>query len=221
MGEQKRPFEAISKQALQRLPLYLNYLRGPGREGGHISAPVIAADLGLNEVQVRKDLAAVSSQAGKPKKGFDIALLTQDIERFLGYDNVNRAVLVGAGHMGGALLSYRGFSEYGLEIVAAFDNSPGVVGRSIGGKTVLPVEKLPSLCRRLNAHIGIITVPSASAQDACNALVAGGVLAIWNFASAHLLVPEGILVYHENMAASLAALSQHLREAMRASQGEA
>ena len=145
----------------------------------------------------------------------NIALLTQDIERFLGYDNVNRAVLVGAGHMGSALLSYRGFSEFGLEIVAAFDNSPSAIGKSIGGKTVLPVEKLPGLCRRLNAHIGIITVPSASAQDACNALVAGGVLAIWNFASAHLLVPEGILVHHENMAASLAALSQYLREAMR------
>jgi len=130
-------------------------------------------------------------------------------------------VLVGAGHMGSALLSYRGFSEYGLEIVAAFDNCPGTIGRSIGGKPVLAMEKLPSLCRRLRAHIGIITVPSASAQDACDALVAGGVLAIWNFASAHLLVPEGILVYHENMAASLAALSQHLREAMREAQGAA
>ena len=212
MAEVKKEPQSISKQALQRMPLYLNYLKGQKGEQAHISAPAIASDLGLNEVQVRKDLAAVSSQAGKPKKGFDIRLLITDIERFLGYDDVNRAVLVGAGHMGGALLCYRGFAEYGLEIVAAFDNRPELFGVEVGGKTVFPIEKLSSLCKRLNAHIGIITVPSAQAQKVCDELVKGGVLAIWNFASAHLTVPEGILVHHENMAASLAALSQHLRE---------
>ncbi len=215
MAEAKRELQPISKQALQRMPLYLNYLKAQKEGREHISAPTIAADLGLNEVQVRKDLAAVSSQAGKPKKGFDIKSLVTDIERFLGYDNVNRAVLVGAGHMGGALLCYKGFADYGLEIVAAFDSRPELIGAQIGGKMVFAIEKLPSLCRRLSAHIGIITAPSACAQEVCDDLVEGGVLAIWNFASAHLSVPEGILVHHENMAASLAALSQHLRERIK------
>lgn len=215
MAEERREPQSISKQALQRMPLYLNYLKTQKADKENISAPMIAAGLGLNEVQVRKDLAAVSSQAGKPKKGFDICQLTSDIEQFLGYDNVNRAVLVGVGHLGGALLSYRGFAEYGLEIVAAFDESEELIGKTIGGKTVFSMDKLPGLCERLNAHIGIVTVPGGAAQKVCDALVSGGVLAIWNFASAHLVVPEGILVHHENMAASLAALSQHLREQIK------
>ena len=86
MAEYRRGPQSISKQALQRMPLYLNYLRAQNGHKQSISAPAIAADLGLNEVQVRKDLAAVSSQAGKPKRGFDVALLMRDIERFLGYD---------------------------------------------------------------------------------------------------------------------------------------
>lgn len=219
MAEYRRGPQSISKQALQRMPLYLNYLRAQNGHKQSISAPAIAADLGLNEVQVRKDLAAVSSQAGKPKRGFDVAMLMRDIERFLGYDDVNRAVLAGAGHLGGALLSYRGFAAYGLEIVAAFDNREELMGKTIGGTQVFPIQKAPDLCKRLNAHIGIITVPTAHAQEVCDKLVEGGVLAIWNFASAHLTVPKGILVHHENMAASLAALSQHLREQMKKDRG--
>ena len=164
MAEYRRGPQSISKQALQRMPLYLNYLRAQNGHKQSISAPAIAADLGLNEVQVRKDLAAVSSQAGKPKRGFDIAMLMRDIERFLGYDDVNRAVLAGAGHLGGALLSYRGFAAYGLEIVAAFDNREELMGKTIGGTQVFPIQKAPDLCKRLNAHIGIITVPAAHAQ---------------------------------------------------------
>ena len=77
------------------------------------------------------------------------------------------------------------------------------------------MDKLPGLCERLNAHIGIVTVPGARRRRYAMLWFPAGVLAIWNFASAHLVVPEGILVHHENMAASLAALSQHLREQIK------
>ncbi len=85
----------------------------------------------------------MSSQAGKPKKGFDICQLTSDIEQFLGYDNVNRAVLVGVGHLGGALLSYRGFAEYGLEIVAAFDESEELIGKPLAERRFFPWISCP------------------------------------------------------------------------------
>ena len=67
----------------------------------------------------------------------------------------------------------------------------------------------------MNIHIGIITVPAKSAQEICDQLVAGGIRAIWNFAPVHLVVPDGILVQNENMASSLALLSNHLREQMK------
>lgn len=206
---------AISMQALQRMPYYLQYLRKLQGDGiDVVAAPVIADGLKLNEVQVRKDFAAVSTTKGKPKTGFIVRELIANMENILGYNNTNDAVLVGAGSLGRALLGYKGFEQCGMHIVMAFDADDQVVGSEIAGKTVFPVAELSELCRRMNIHIGIIAVPMEQAQAVCNQLVAGGVLAIWNFAPIHLNTPAHILVENENMAASLALLSKHLQERM-------
>lgn len=200
----------ISKQTLQRLPLYLSYIKAlPEDAPKNISATMIAEALQLNDVQVRKDLASVSS-SGKPKVGYNVKDLVAELESFLGYDNVDDAIIVGAGSLGKALLNYGGFKAYGLNVLAAFDLCEEPV--EFQGKTIFPIDQLESVCRRMNIHIGIITVPAASAQEICDSLVKSGVRAIWNFAPVHLVVPEGILVQNENMASSLALLSNHLRE---------
>lgn len=202
----------VSKQTLQRLPAYLNYLRKPGPEPKkYVSATMIAEALGLNDVVVRKDLASVSS-LGRPKVGYARAELIRELEQFLGYDNSQDAVLVGAGKLGQALLSYSGFPQYGLNILAGFDCDPALMGTEVAGKRILSMDKLPGLCRRVGVHIGIITVPGEHAQEVCDQLIDSGILAVWNFANAHLSVPEGILVQNENMAVSLALLSNHLKE---------
>ena len=200
----------ISKQTLQRLPLYLSYIKAlPEDAPKNISATMKAEALQLNDVQVRKDLASVSS-SGKPKVGYNVKDLVAELESFLGYDNVDDAIIVGAGSLGKALLNYGGFKAYGLNVLAAFDLCEEPV--EFQGKTIFPIDQLESVCRRMNIHIGIITVPAASAQEICDSLVKSGVRAIWNFAPVHLVVPEGILVQNENMASSLALLSNHLRE---------
>lgn len=200
----------ISKQTLQRLPLYLSYIKAlPADAPKNISATMIAEALQLNDVQVRKDLASVSS-SGKPKVGYNVKDLVAELESFLGYDNVDDAIIVGAGSLGKALLNYGGFKAYGLNVLAAFDLCEEPI--EFQGKTIFPIDQLESVCRRMNIHIGIITVPAASAQEICDSLVKSGVRAIWNFAPVHLVVPEGILVQNENMASSLALLSNHLRE---------
>lgn len=208
--------QGISKQALLRLPYYLNYLKLLQKEGtADVSAPKIAAALALNEVQVRKDIALVSSCAGKPKTGFRVDLLIHDLESFLGYDNVDEAVLIGAGLLGRSLLGYKGFADYGMKIVAAFDCDPSLCDlRFDGEQRIFPMEKLEDLCRRLCVHIGIICVPSESAQAVCDRLVACGIRAIWNFAPMHLTVPDGVLLQNENIASSLAVLSAHLKQSI-------
>ena len=198
----------ISKQTLQRLPLYLSYIKAlPADAPKNISATMIAEALQLNDVQVRKDLASVSS-SGKPKVGYNVKDLVAELESFLGYDNVDDAIIVGAGSLGKALLNYGGFKAYGLNVLAAFDLCEEPV--EFQGKTIFPIDQLESVCRRMNIHIGIITVPAAQAQTVCDELIANGIKAIWNFAPTHLDVPEGILVQNENMATSLAVLSKHL-----------
>lgn len=205
----------ISKSVLKRLPGYLAYLKNlPEDAPPHISATALANALGMGEVQVRKDLALVSD-GGRPKIGYLRESLVEDIEQFLGYDNTTDAVLVGAGKLGRALLGYRGFDEYGLNILAAFDADASKEGVDESGKPILPIDKLHSFCRNNKVLMGIITVPSAKAQEVCDLLIANGVKAIWNFAPAHLEVPGNILVQTENMATSLAVLSIHLQAHMK------
>lgn len=204
----------ISKSVLKRLPVYLAYLKNlPEDAPAYISATAVANALGMGDVQVRKDLAMVSD-GGRPKVGYSREALVDDIEQFLGYDNTNDSVLIGAGKLGLALLGYTGFDAYGLNILAAFDVAPAME-QADNGKPILPMEKLESFCKSNKVRMGIITVPASCAQDVCNQLIAAGIKAIWNFAPTHLDVPGNILVQNENMATSLAVLSMHLQAQMK------
>ena len=205
----------ISKSTLKRLPNYLSYLKGlPADDTAYISATALAAALDMGEVQVRKDLASVSN-GGRPKVGYHRLSLMRDIEAFLGYSNTNDAVLVGAGKLGRALLSYSGFAEYGLNILTAFDSNDALIGTSKSGKPIMHMSRLEEFCKLNKVRIGVITVPAEYAQEVCDRLIASGIQAIWNFAPKHLDVPSDILVQTENMAASLAVLSKHLSEQVK------
>jgi redox-sensing transcriptional repressor len=205
----------ISIMLYKRLLSYLRLMKQrPEGSPDNISSATIAQALGLNDVQVRKDLAAVSS-GGKPKIGYITKDLVADLEHFLGHDNCSEAVVVGVGNLGKALISYENFENYGLKIVAAFDTRPGLVGTSFRDVDILPAEKIPDICRRLRIHIAIIAVPAASAQDVCDSLLEGGVLAIWIFAPVTLRAPEPVVVRNEDMGASLALLMKNLRDVMQ------
>ena len=204
----------ISKSVLKRLPGYLSYLKSLPENGAtHISATALANALGMGEVQVRKDLAMVSD-GGRPKIGYLRESLIEDIEQFLGYDNVTDAVLIGAGKLGQALMAYKGFDEYGLNIMAAFDRNPKM-DQTDEGKPVYNINKLTQFCRAHKVLMGIITVPAEGAQEVAEQLITCGIKAIWNFAPTHLDVPSNILVQNENMATSLAVLSVHLQAQMK------
>ena len=200
----------VSKAVLKRLPGYLAYLKSiQDQEYPYISATALANALGMGEVQVRKDLASVSD-GGRPKIGYLRESLIDDIEQFLGYDNTNDAVLIGAGKLGQALMGYKGFQEYGLNILAAFDINPEKESTD-DGKPIFHMDHLEQFCRTNKVLMGIITVPDSHAQEACDKLIECGIKAIWNFAPIHLEVPENILVQSVNMATSLAVLSMHLQ----------
>ena len=200
---------SISKATLGRLPSYLEFLRDlPPDKVPYISATAIAKHLGLGEVQVRKDLAAVSG-AGKPKLGYVTAELVEKLEECLGCNQVTSAVLVGAGKLGRALLQYDEFEKYGVKISAAFDSNERAI--SLGSKTeILPMNQFEYFCKTKNIKLGIITVGEGSAQAVCDQMVKSGITAIWNFAPCKLKVPIGVLLQNENLALSLAHLNNQL-----------
>lgn len=199
----------ISKATLGRLPHYLQLLRELSDDNvPSISATVIAKKLSLGEVQVRKDLSAVSG-AGKPKVGYKTVDLIKSIEAYLGQGDMTNAVLVGAGKLGKALLEFDDFEDYGVKIIAAFDCNETAIryNRSI---EILPMNDFDEFCKKNNVKIGIITVGAGSAQDVCNRMIESGIMAIWNFAPCNLEVPDGILIKQERLALSLAYLNNKL-----------
>ncbi|HRR75856.1 MAG TPA: redox-sensing transcriptional repressor Rex [Ruminococcus sp.] len=199
----------ITSQTLSRLPLYFNYLISlpESRKSGHISATAIAEALGLNDVQVRKDLASVSN-GGRPKVGYPTSELIGDIGKFLGFANHDGVIVVGMGNFGRAMLENRSFADYGFEVVGGFDCDEKLVGTEINGKPVRNVSELGSFCRERNIQIGIITVPEAAAQEVCNLMTGAGIKYILNFAPVHLSAPAGVAVHNENISLTLAMLAR-------------
>ena len=197
----------ISKAAFLRFPAYLRYLKAEEAAGvGYVSSSEIAEDMHLSAVCVRKDLALVASEPGKPRLGFAVGKLIGDLERALGYHLKTHACVVGAGRLGRAFLVYDGFEHYGIDVVAAFDISPAQVG-ALRGKPIYPMERLKEIAERENVKLGILTVPGEAAQQACDAMVEAGITAILSFAPAYVRVPEGVTLRCEDLAASLASLS--------------
>ena len=203
--------QSLSKTVLERVPLYLHYLKGHNLKGTNtISSAAIAKGVKLGEVQVRKDLALISG-AGKPKIGYRRDELIEHLTAVVNSEGVVNVVIIGAGKIGKALLDYEGFSEYGMNIVAAFDSDPSKISPA-ADKTVQHIAELPYFCKDYGVKIGIIAVPESQAQTACDALVENGIKAIWNFAPINPDVPDGVIVKNENLAASLAVLSAKLKK---------
>lgn len=195
----------ISVTCLQRLPIYLNYLKT--LEGdGFISSGAIARALGMGEVLVRKDLAYTSAQ-GRTRVGYKKSELIGALEEFLGCNMIKNAVLVGAGGLGSALLAYGGFKNYGIELVAAFDNDDKKAGGEVSGKPVYPMTRLNEKIKEIGAVLAVICVPAKDAQAVADELCGCGIKAILNFAPVLLRAESSVTVRNIDVAANLAILS--------------
>lgn len=205
--------KTYSKNQLQRYPIYLKYFKEALSNGLEtISSPKIAKELGYSEEQIRKDLQAISDEAGRPKKGRELRKLIDTLETFLGYRDTTSAVLIGTGHLGGALLRYPSFSEMGFKIVAGFDVDPSKIGHCIDDKPIYPMDEFDKLLPSLKSKMAIICVPAEVAQAVVDKAVNNGIRGIWNFAPTHIAVKEGVVIENVNLASSLAVLSHRLNE---------
>ena len=193
--------------SVRRLPSYLHIIRAAQKTGDqYISGTVIAQELHLEPIQVRKDLA-ITGIIGKPKKGYPVDALIAAIERYLGWDQVHNAVLIGAGNLGSALIGYPEFELHGLRFVAAFDNDLHKIGQRIHGVPIHGMDSLDRTIRELDAHIAVLTVPSPMAQSTADLLVKAGIGAIWNFTNTKLKIDPEVVVQREDLSSGFAMLS--------------
>ena len=209
---------SITRATLGRLPIYLKYLKTlPHSNNEHISSAVIAANLSLGDVKVRKDLNSISG-GGKPKTGYIISELIDCLEAYLKSNTQSTMIIVGAGKLGKALMGYDSFEDFGLKIAAAFDSDENKTGFSESGKPIYPMKNFDKFCTENNVKIGIITVPADSAQEICDKMIKNNISAIWNFAQCNLCVPAGVLVKQENIALSAAHLNNQLNAVLKTRQ---
>ena len=196
--------------AVRRLSLYLRELESIHRERQRtISSKQLGEALNLTDAQVRKDLAYFG-QFGHPGIGYRVDELIARIRCILGTDRTWNALLIGAGNLGSALLSYRGFTKKGFRIIAVFDNDPRKIGQRIGeppGLEVLDFARLDELVKAHDIQMGMISVPAHVAQSVADALVAAGIKGILNFAPASITVPEEVSMASVDLAVHLEQLA--------------
>jgi redox-sensing transcriptional repressor len=205
----------IPEASLRRLPIYYRSLQGMVAAGvSQVSCADLARVLGLDPTQVRKDIE-MTGIVGKPRVGYALDELVRWIENFLGWNRPKDAVLAGAGSLGSALLGYERFRRHGMQIVAAFDTDPEKIGQRIHGREVQPLGFLPGFVRQHKTPVGVIATPAAAAQSVADLMVSGGIRAIWNFAPAHIHVPDGFILQNEDLYHSLASLSFKLESKLR------
>lgn len=202
----------VPEPTVKRLPLYLQFLKKAQENGVlTITAPHMGRELNCDPTQVVKDLAAAGA-SGKPRIGYNIHEVIQNIESFLGFDQANEAFLVGAGNLGTALISYPDFQEYGLNIIAAFDRDPEKIGLKGNRINVIHMDKFQEMAGRLQVRIAILTTPASVAQEVCDHLIKCGIQAIWNLTPAILNVPKGVVVQNTSMYSNVAILLKKLEQ---------
>jgi len=202
-------YRKIPDETIWRLPIYLRGLLSLSEQGQQsVSSRNLADFLGINPWQIRKDFSYFGG-FGTPGVGYNTEKLIKQINKILKLDVVHKAVLVGVGNLGSAILAFPGFRTYGFDIVAAFDTDPKKIGRKVKNITIEDVSNLQTLKKR-KISLAIIAVPSNAAQQTADALVKAGVKGILNFSPCYITVPKKVKVTTIDIAMDLARLPYYM-----------
>jgi redox-sensing transcriptional repressor len=220
LGNGRKGTLRLPTRPLERLMRYYQFVSEQHAPGAcentprsptiNVTSAQIAEALDVDPTQVRKDFGAIGL-VGLGRVGYDVCEICRTIRALLRFDDRYEAVVVGAGHLGGALMAYRGFQTYGLRIVAAFDADRRKIGTRVAGLTIKPMQQLRPYISAHRIPLVIITAPAGAAQQVADRAVRAGVQAIWNFSPTQIAVPRRVLVRNEHMSLGLAVLANRLK----------
>lgn len=200
----------VPEPALRRLPWYLAYIKLLKKKGQtHVSSTQIAKKINVSSTQIAKDLSYVKV-SGKTRVGYEIVILIEVLEKFLGFTSQHKAVVLGVGSLGGALLSDSGLEQFGLKIFAGFDVNQSIIGCKINNIPVYDIGDFAEHNKIIDADIGILTVPPDNAQEIADYAIERGIRAIWNFTPFRIRVPEHIVLQNTSLYAHLAVMFNRL-----------
>ena len=206
----RKEADKVPEPTLRRLPWYLSNIKLMKEKGEqYVSSTQISKEINIDASQIAKDLSYVNI-SGRTRVGYNIDALIEVLESFLGFTNMHKAFLFGVGSLGGALLRDSGLRHFGLEIVAAFDINPELVGKDLGGIPIFHSDDFGAKMKEYDVNIGVLTVPINIAQEITNKMVDGGIKAVWNFTPFRIRVPENIVVQNTSLYAHLAVMFNRL-----------
>ena len=207
----RKEADKVPEPTLRRLPWYLSNIKLMKEKGEqYVSSTQISKEINIDASQIAKDLSYVNI-SGRTRVGYNIDALIEVLESFLGFTNMHKAFLFGVGSLGGALLRDSGLRHFGLEIVAAFDVNPELVGKDLGGIPIFHSDDFEAKMKEYDVNIGVLTVPINIAQEITNKMVDGGIKAVWNFTPFRIRVPENIVVQNTSLYAHLADMFNRLK----------
>ncbi|MDF9406917.1 redox-sensing transcriptional repressor Rex [Pelotomaculum isophthalicicum JI] len=200
----------VPEATITRLSVYSRFLEYLDQRGiVTVSSGEIAQGVGVSPAQVRKDLAYFG-EFGTRGVGYNVKDLMRYVLKVLGLDELWPLVLVGAGNLGFALCTYKGFNDRGFSIVGVFDNNPDKIGKKIADLEVYHLDRMAEIIALHNVKVGIITVPSHAAQEVTDLMVKNGLQAILNYAPVVLNAPENIEIRNVDMSTRLEILTFNL-----------
>lgn len=206
----RKEADKVPEPTLRRLPWYLSNIKLMKEKGEqYVSSTQISKEINIDASQIAKDLSYVNI-SGRTRVGYNIDALIEVLESFLGFTNMHKAFLFGVGSLGAALLRDSGLHHFGLEIVAAFDINPELVGNDLNGIPIFHSDDFEDKIKEYDVNIGVLTVPINIAQEITNKMVDGGIKAVWNFTPFRIRVPENIVVQNTSLYAHLAVMFNRL-----------
>ena len=202
--------DKVPEPTLRRLPWYLSNIKLMKEKGEqYVSSTQSSKEINIDASQIAKDLSYVNI-SGRTRVGYNIDALIEVLESFLGFTNMHKAFLFGVGSLGAALLRDSGLHHFGLEIVAAFDVNPELVGKDLNGIPIFHSDDFETKMKEYDVNIGVLTVPINIAQEITNKMVDGGIKAVLNFTPFRIRVPENIVVQNTSLYAHLAVMFNRL-----------
>ena len=206
----RKEADKVPEPTLRRLPWYLSNIKLMKDKGEqYVSSTQISKEINIDASQIAKDLSYVNI-SGRTRVGYNIDALIEVLESFLGFTNMHKAFLFGVGSLGAALLRDSGLHHFGLEIVAAFDVNPELVGKDLNGIPIYHSDDFEAKMKEYDVNIGVLTVPINIAQEITDKMVDGGIKAVWNFTPFRIRVPENIVVQNTSLYAHLAVMFNRL-----------
>lgn len=206
----RKEADKVPEPTLRRLPWYLSNIKLMKEKGEqYVSSTQISKEINIDASQIAKDLSYVNI-SGRTRVGYNIDALIEVLESFLGFTNMHKAFLFGVGSLGAALLWDSGLHHFGLEIVAAFDVNPELVGKDLNGIPIFHSDDFEAKMKEYDVNIGVLTVPINIAQEITDKMVDGGIKAVWNFTPFRIRVPENIVVQNTSLYAHLAVMFNRL-----------